>query len=165
MAEKGKSRHAVTFELEQFLPYRLSILSNLVSQGLARTYQHDYGLSIPEWRVMAVLGRYPGLTASQLGERTVMDKVTVSRAVNSLLERQLVERMTDGTDRRKRPLQVSKVAGNNLLRDVIPLAREYQAALRNCLSRREQAVFESLVDKLLHGARKLSQEHSPGQPE
>ncbi|MGH8035662.1 MAG: MarR family winged helix-turn-helix transcriptional regulator, partial [Lysobacterales bacterium] len=144
-----------------FLPYRLSILSNLVSQGLAQIYQQRYRLSVPEWRAMAVLGRYPGLTASQLGERTVMDKVTVSRAVNSLLKRKLLQRMTDSSDRRKRPLQVSDGAGQKLLRDLIPLAMEYQAALRACLSDREQIMFESLLHQLLDGARQLSLQGTP----
>jgi len=152
VVEKRKSRQTVTFELEQFLPYRLSILSNLVSRGLARIYQKDYGLSIPEWRVMAVLGRYPGLTASQLGERTVMDKVTISRAVNSLLKRKLVERIRDEADRRKRPLRVSNGPGRALLDHLIPLALRYQDVLWNRLSKQEKKLFESLMRKLLQGA-------------
>jgi len=151
VVEKRKSRQTVTFELEQFLPYRLSILSNLVSQGLARIYQQDYGLSVPEWRVIAVLGRYPGLTASQLGERTVMDKVTISRAVNSLLKRKLVERFRDEGDRRKRPLRVSDGPGRKLLDHLIPLALDYQDALWDRLSKREKKHFESLMRKLFQG--------------
>lgn len=151
VAGKDKNTQAVSFELEQFLPYRLSVLSNLVSQGLARTYQQEYRLSVPEWRVMAVLGRYPGLTASQLGERTVMDKVTISRAVNSLLKRKLVERVRDATDRRKRPLRVSDGPGRSLLNHLIPLALDYQDALWNLLSEQEKAQWEKLMRKLLQG--------------
>ena len=44
--------------LEAFLPYRLSVASNLVSRASARRYQSAFGLSIPEWRVIAVLGRF-----------------------------------------------------------------------------------------------------------
>ena len=71
--------------LEHFVPYRLSVLANTVSRTIAAEYQARFGLSIPEWRVMAVLGRYAPLSASGICERTAMDKVRVSRAVSRLL--------------------------------------------------------------------------------
>src|SRR3546814_1367690 len=76
-----------TLELERFLPYRLSVLSNRVSQKIADTYAERFGLAVTEWRVIAVLGRYPDLSAGAVAERTAMDKVAVSRAVARLLER------------------------------------------------------------------------------
>ena len=57
-------------ELEKFLPYRLSVLSNTVSQAIAREYEDRFQLSITEWRVVAVLGRYDGLSAREVAERT-----------------------------------------------------------------------------------------------
>ncbi|HEY6940450.1 helix-turn-helix domain-containing protein, partial [Dokdonella sp.] len=74
-------------ELERFLPYRLSILSNRVSQAIAREYQDRFDLSMTEWRVMAVLARYDGhgLSASEVAARTEMDKVAVSRALTRLV--------------------------------------------------------------------------------
>ena len=65
-----------TFELENFLPYRLSVLTNTISQGIAAAYRDRYGISVTEWRILAVLGRFPGLTASEVVEKTAMDKVT-----------------------------------------------------------------------------------------
>jgi DNA-binding MarR family transcriptional regulator len=81
--EKGE--RIPVLELESFLPYRLSVLSNTVSGVIARSYSERFGLSIPEWRVMAVLGRYPGLPAADIAVRTAMDKVQVSRAVARLV--------------------------------------------------------------------------------
>jgi len=78
-------QHAV-LELERFLPYRLSVLSNRVSQTIADAYVERFGLAVTEWRVIAVLGRFPGLSANGVAERTAMDKVAVSRAVARLLE-------------------------------------------------------------------------------
>ena len=72
-------------DLEHFLPYRLSVLSNRISQDIARLYADRFGLGITEWRVLAVLGRHPGISAREVAERTAMDKVAVSRAVASLL--------------------------------------------------------------------------------
>ena len=64
-----------SFDLDAFLPYRLSVLSNRISQDIARLYADRFDLGITEWRVLAVLGRYPGLSASELADRTAMDKV------------------------------------------------------------------------------------------
>jgi DNA-binding MarR family transcriptional regulator len=170
LASAGESRHPERFELEHFLPYWLSVLSNTVSQGIAQFYQEEYGLSIPEWRVMAVLGRYPGLTASEVCERTVMDKVTVSRAVNSLLERHYLERIIDESDRRKRPLRISESRGRSILDAVIPYALEYQTALLSRLSASEQSLFRELSTRLLEAAMQLNEQAppplaKPGRPE
>ena len=76
--------------LEGFLPYRLSVLSNTVSSAIAAAYFANFGLSIPEWRIVAVLAANPGLSAAEVTARTAMDKVAVSRAVALHYERQLV---------------------------------------------------------------------------
>ena len=148
-----------SFELEHFLPYRLSLLSNTVSQGIARFYQQKHQLSVPEWRVMAVLGRYPDSTASQVCERTVMDKVTVCRAVKLLLDKQYVERVTDASDRRKRPLKVSDPHGRSVMKEVIPFALDYQKAMLKNLSAAEWRLFDRLIDKLFAIATELNTEH------
>ena len=87
--------------LESFIPYRLSVLSNRMSQTIAGLYQKRFGLAVTEWRVMAVLGRFPGLSANEVAERTAMDKVAVSRAVARLLERDLIRREIHSDDRRR----------------------------------------------------------------
>src|SRR5438445_5347964 len=71
-------------ELERFLPYRLSVLTNRISTAIARVYVRRFGLTVPEWRVMAVLGRFGEMPANAVCERTAMDKVRVSRAVARL---------------------------------------------------------------------------------
>ncbi len=161
MVDTDDKRSPQTFELREFLPYWLSILSNTVSQGIAQFYQQEYGLNIPEWRVMAVLGNEPGLTASEVSERTVMDKVTVSRAVKALLERGYLERVTDANDRRKRPLRLREPAGTHIMRAVIPHALDYQAALLEGLSDHELETFRSLSRRLLAAATALNEQGHP----
>ena len=63
--------HAL-LDLEHFLPYRLSVLSNRISQTIAETYVERFGIAIPEWRVIAVLGRHPGLSANGVAVRTAI---------------------------------------------------------------------------------------------
>src|SRR5690606_6047046 len=95
-------------DLEHFLPYRLSVLSNRISQDIARLYAERFELGITEWRVLAVLGRHPGLSAREVAERTAMDKVAVSRAIAALLDAGRLERETHADDRRRSVLRLSR---------------------------------------------------------
>ncbi len=146
----GRPNDDVSAELvlESFLPYRLSVLSNRVSQAIARIYAERFDLSVTEWRLMAVLGRYPGLTAGELVERTAMDKVAVSRAVAGLMASGRVERGSDERDRRRVPLNLS-AAGRAVYAQVAPLALEYERALLSGLDAAEYAQFDALLGRLL----------------
>ena len=95
------NRAPVHLELEKFTPYRLSVLTNRVSQAIARDYEARFGLSVSEWRVMAVLGRFGPASATEICERTAMDKVSVSRATKSLDTRDMISGKTDAQDRRR----------------------------------------------------------------
>ena len=78
--------------LEDFLPYRLSVLSHTISTTIAKAYETKFGISIPEWRVIAILGRFPGLSAVEVADRTMLDKVAVSRAVTRLIKNGRIDR-------------------------------------------------------------------------
>src|SRR6186713_3322657 len=114
--------------LEKFLPYRLSVLSNTVSSAIAAAYFMNFGLSIPEWRVMAVLAANPGLSAAEVTARTAMDKVAVSRAVATLLSAGRLRRATVPADRRRTHLQLTS-AGTRVYAQVVPMALAYERGL------------------------------------
>ena len=136
-------------ELEHFLPYRLSILSNRVSQAIARAYQDRFDLSMTEWRVMAVLARFDGdgLSAREIAGHTEMDKVAVSRALARLISAKRVsKRMHDG-DRRKSVLRLT-AAGWKIHDAVAPLARAHERELLAQLSTDEHRALERILDKL-----------------
>jgi DNA-binding MarR family transcriptional regulator len=141
-------------ELEKFLPYRLSILAQLVSESLHDLYAQPFGLSVTQWRVMAALGRFAPLTASEVGQRIVMDKVAVSRAVAGLLKRQLIERATDRHDRRRASLNLSP-QGRALHARIVPLALGYEARLCEALTAEERQTFNTLYERLLAHAKLL----------
>ena len=134
-------------ELEHFLPYRLSVLSNRISQEIARLYADRFQLNVTEWRLLAVLGRYPDLTATELVERTAMDKVAVSRAVASLVADGRLTRKVDGEDRRRTKLRLS-AKGYRIYDEVAPLALQYQQRLLAELSGEDRALLEALLSKL-----------------
>ena len=146
---------AEPFELENFLPYRLSVLTNTVSQGIAASYRDEHGISVTEWRILAVLGRYPGLTASEVVERTAMDKVAIHRGVKSLLEKQLLERKPDPGDRRRQRLFITPTDGRAVLNDIIPRARAFERELLNTLEPEEAELVHTLLEKLQEAARKV----------
>lgn len=143
------------FELEQFLPYRLSVLTNTVSRGIARSYRERHDISVTEWRILAVLGRFPGLSASEVTERTAMDKVAISRGVKSLTEKGLLERRADAGDRRRRRLFITPGKGRRVLDKVIPMARDYERQLLQPLSVAERATLSDLLAKLQSRAESL----------
>ena len=144
------------FELESFLPYRLSLLSNTISEGVATTYREHCDIGVTEWRVIAMLGRFPGLTASELGERTVMDKVSVSRAVKKLEIKGLVEVNPHQQDRRRRLLNLTPDKGIELFNDIVPMVLEYEQKLLSGLNQTELARLSQLIRKLQGAARDLN---------
>jgi len=144
------------FELERFLPYRLSLLTNTVSQGIARSYREKHDISVTEWRILAVLGRYPGLVASDIVKLTAMDKVAVSRAVKNLVEKNLLQRTTDRADRRRLRLNITPGPGEHVLGEVLPQARQYEKNLLEALSSSERKTLSSTLRKLQAQAQSLN---------
>jgi len=134
-------------DLDRFLPYRLSVLSNRVSSAIARQYSDRFDLSIPEWRVMAVLGGQPDLSAREVAERTAMDKVQVSRAVDSLLRARRIARTPDTQDGRILRLALT-AKGRAIYDEVVPLALHLEYVFTSALSPEERGQFESLMEKL-----------------
>lgn len=146
MPTRSKS-DAPTLDLERFLPYRLSVLSNTVSEALATLYGERFNLSVTQWRVIAVLGRYPDLSAVEVAERTRMDKVAVSRAVAELIDSGRLDRQTDRLDRRRSVLNLS-VEGRRVYEEIAPLALACEARLLSALSAKERDALEGILDKL-----------------
>ena len=134
-------------DLEHFLPYRLSVLSNTVSAALAGAYARRFGLTIPQWRVVAVLARTPGLSAAGVAERTAMDKVAVSRAVNGLVRAGRLRRGLASADRRRSVLTLS-ARGRHVYERIIPLALAYERRLLAELSPEERSQFDALLARL-----------------
>ena len=143
-------------DLERFLPYRLSVLSNEVSAAIASTYQLRFDLSIPEWRVIAVLARHAGLSARDVAELTSMDAVAVSRAVSRLLGSGRIRRDVSKSDRRRSVLRLSR-RGIAVYRAVAPLALDYERELLEGMSADERQALDLALHKLTRRARGLRQ--------
>jgi DNA-binding MarR family transcriptional regulator len=141
--------------LDAYLPYRLSVASNAVSGLIARSYQDRFGLTVPQWRLICVLAEDGGLTQGQIVARTVMDKVTVSRAAQGLLKRRLVARSDHHADGRSHVLALT-AEGAGLHAEIAPLALAYEAALIAGLSPDEVALLKRLLTRLQTAAGQLA---------
>ena len=141
--------------LEDFLPYRLAILSHTVSSLIARVYDKRFGLTIPEWRVIAIVGRFPGLSAVEVAERAMLDKVAVSRAVTKLIKAGRIDREFADADRRRSILTLSE-DGRKVHDEVAPLALAMEEDLLHGLTEEEIATLNAVIERLLVRARLIS---------
>ena len=146
--------------LDEYMPYRLSIASNAVSKLIARAYEDRFGLTIPQWRLMAVLAEKP-LTQQAIVARTAMDKVTVSRAAQGLVNRHLVGRAALEVDGRSHLLALTE-KGRELHAEIAPLALAYEAALLSGLTPAEVETLKRLLLRLETAAGRLSGEPTLG---
>ena len=154
MYEPGK-RHfgglqgmaAKKLNLDDFLPYRLSVASNALSSRIAAEYQNRFGLKIPEWRLMAVLGEGQPKTQRELVAATRMDKVTVNRASKALVERGLIGRAPNETDGRSHHLALTPV-GQELYAQIVPLALSVEAEIEGILEAGEAAQLVAILARL-----------------
>lgn len=154
LKKKAKGNAAERLILERFLPYRLSILSNRVSRAIAARYATAFDLTIPEWRIIAVLGRRPGLTAKEVAEATEMDKVAVSRAVAKLVAAKRVSADVHDEDGRAQSLTLT-AQGEALHARIAPIALDAERRLLASLGVKERMQLDALVDRLLSAARDL----------
>lgn len=146
-SNKSAEDAGAALRLPSYLPYRLSVVSNKASGLIARAYQARFGLTIQEWRIIAVLGAGQALTAQGLCEATAMDKVTVSRAIRRLDQRGLVARRTNQTDKRASDVTLTG-EGEAIYAEVAPLALRYEQAMVDGLSEAERAQLMGLLAKL-----------------
>jgi len=137
MSEKG-------LILDRFIPYRLSVTSNLVSDVISTAYEALFGLSIPEWRIIAVVAEQDGITQQGICTATRMDKVTVSRASLALVERGLISRAPNSADRRSRLLALTD-AGRRLHAEVSPKAIEFEERIFSIFPAEEVNRFMAML--------------------
>ena len=140
--------------LAGFLPYRMAITSNAVSGRIADEYGDRFGLKIPEWRIMAILGDTGALTQRDLVRATLMDKVAVNRACKALDDRGLLRRRPNAADGRSHHLELTE-DGHALFEQIWPQAYAAYEQIFAALTPREAAALGELLDKLLQSVRRL----------
>jgi len=148
---------STTPRLADFLPYMLSVTSNAVSGRIAQEYRTRFGLKVPEWRVMAVLGDTGEMTQRELTAFTLMDKVAVNRACKELEERGLASRQPNTRDGRSHLLALTD-EGRRMHGEIMPLALEMERRLFANFSPSEIETFRSILMRIKEGVRDLNAE-------
>ena len=133
--------------LDEFLPYQLVQLAQRVSANLSQIYRDRFDLTIPEWRVMACLGERERTTAKTIGEASFMDKVKTSRAIKSLLSKDLLKKEQDAQDSRAYWISLNH-KGKRLYRALSPEALRWEKALLSGLSSDERVQLRVLIAKM-----------------
>ena len=146
-SDEADAGAAEPLALGRFLPYRLSVLAEGVSRAFARHYERRFGVTIPEWRIMAVLGEGPPRTTQEVIGRTRMDRAKVSRAAIRLEDKGLIARAPRPGDQRAHTLELSR-RGLAVYRRIVPMAHALQADLVRALGADELRAFEAVLDKL-----------------
>jgi DNA-binding MarR family transcriptional regulator len=134
-------------KLEQFLPYQLNVVSNLVSLALSRVYARRYGIGVPEWRVLVTLGQFEAMTAKAIGAHTHMHKTKVSRAVALMEKGRLLVRRANREDKREAFLSLT-AAGRTMYEEVAPHALDFAKRLTEILSPGDREAFERALAQL-----------------
>lgn len=144
-------------QLTNFIPYQLSVLSNKISRGIAKFYRDQHGISIPEWRVLAILSDLNHQTAKELTEYSQMDKVKVSRTMKILEDKGLVSERTCQKDARARRYNLT-INGRQLINEVKPKALAFEKELLASLSKDETVNFQNTIQILNQQAERISKQ-------
>ncbi|WP_036553680.1 MarR family winged helix-turn-helix transcriptional regulator [Nisaea denitrificans] len=154
-ADPDQDQDQVTFSLDNFLPYRLALLSSLVSGSIQKLYASEFDISIPEWRLVAILGSDGPMTANDIRQRAAMDKVQVSRAAAKLLDAGHIRKQVDPEDKRRATLSLSD-SGSKIYNQIVPIALEREAYLSSALSEKEKRDLIQLLEKLTKTAKSMT---------
>jgi DNA-binding MarR family transcriptional regulator len=148
MAARKKTKLEAPFSLRGFLPYQLAVLAEYTSSRFAEVYSEKFGLSIPEWRVLATVGERDMLRAKDIEAERHLHKTVVSRAIARLRARGLVALKNNAEDRRESFLLLT-AKGRKLYGEIIPLARTYSDEILASLSATQRAGLESSLERMM----------------
>ncbi len=134
-------------KLQSFLPYVLSTLADSISVELSGIYGDEYGLSVPEWRIIANLAQHGTLNARQIVDFTAMEKSKISRAVKGLTARGLLTQQRASVDNRAKDLALTE-QGESLYRAIVPEVLSWEKTLLEGLEVGEYRDLLYLLEKL-----------------
>lgn len=138
---------AASFDLTKFMPYRLAVLADDVSETIAQVYVDRFDLTRSEWRVLVWLGKQREMQAKDLGHSAGLDKMQMSRALAQLQDKKLVSVKRDPQDRRGNIVQLTR-PGRALYDKITPLALAREDFLLAALTGDEIAALDAIITKL-----------------
>lgn len=146
---------AKKFDLNGYIPCQLATLTHSIMRSVAAVFEDRFGISMPEWKVLAIIAEKPGLSAVAVSRLAQMDTVAVSRAVTKLMDRDLIARELDNEDRRRTILNLS-AEGRDLHDEIAPLATQLEESLLEEFTDDEKQVFEKAIKALYEKSRNFA---------
>lgn len=137
------------FDLERYLPYRLTVIAGRLSTDLAKQYKSKFGISVPEWRVLLNVGYAKGLSVRDIEKRVSLEKSKVSRAASKLEAKGYLTKHTGDNDKRLVKLTLTE-DGINLLNELVPIAQDFQAQLEEILGEKVEGLHAALDHLAAH---------------
>lgn len=135
-------------KLEDFIPFKLAVVANRVSQSIGHLFETQYNIQIPEWRILMALYAYSDLVFTEVVGRTSMDKARVSRAQRRLVDLGLITTTDDPGDGRRRILSLT-ATGAQRCADILPAAAAREAWYLEALDKHEQRQLDVILNKLM----------------
>ena len=154
MGKRHEGSITVEHDLEGAVPYLVARAGSRMGNAFAKALK-PYGLSLTEWRVCASLGQRPHQRLSELVVRACVDVSALSRIVDRLIAQGYVSREKSEEDARAVQLSLT-VDGANLTREIVPLAKHYEAVAVNCFTKAEVKTLRNLLDRLYENAEPLA---------
>ncbi|HUK02871.1 MAG TPA: MarR family winged helix-turn-helix transcriptional regulator [Steroidobacteraceae bacterium] len=162
MAEKNPwldvDKQGRNLHIGQFLTFIIIRLGNALKSNVTRRYLADFGLSVPEWRLLAMTMRFEPVRFSELVAKSGMDKGQASRTLQMLTKRGWVASRAAARTAGRASARASEGAtpviltvtpkGRKLYRTVLPVAQRNQARLLRLMTREERRVLHGIVKKL-----------------
>lgn len=143
----ASARPPAALSLADYLPYHLTVTSDLVGDELARRLQEATGLNQTEWRVMAVIGSFGPMSTRNVAAYTTINKVRVSRALSRLVDMGYVMRESDPHDQRLLKLGFS-AQGRKVYAVIAAEAAAWESQLLEPFSNGELALLGRLLARL-----------------
>lgn len=131
------------FDLDHFLPYQLSAAAGRVSRAFAEHYRDEFGITIPEWRVLAHLTQAEDVSVREIHLKVDMDKSKVSRAASKLEAAGYIAKRVNSDDKRLVALSLTP-KGEALVGRILPVALAYQTELEERLAGLSPALRQAL---------------------
>ena len=131
------------------------ILSNRIGRAFYSEVETKFGVTIAEWRVMLTLASEPGVSAAEITNSWAMEKMSVNRAIQRLIDNGNVSRSRDPEDGRSYRLSLT-AKGRNLYARIAPAANKRYTEIISSVSAEELDIVVAALQKMIVRAEELN---------